>query len=390
MKSARVAAGIAWLLLTLALAIRLLHAPGHVTTFALYRATGAHWLAGEGLYIKSMGFVYSPLIAALFAPFALVPRAVGVIVWLALNTGVLLAGAVSVLRSGLFGAKNAGDPGWPLLLLLPLAIGNLDIGQANPLVIGLIMLGVAAAHRERWLCAALVLTLATFLKIYPLAIGLLLVLLAPRRFGLPFLLLLIAGALLPFLLQHWSYVQEQYRSWLSHRLDDNRLEYSERHMPLDLWLLLVRLGGLGIPASVYKALQVLGGGLIALYVVVGRWRHWTPERIYAGLFTLGCLWMILLGPATENYTYVLLGPAAAFALVQSLTEHRPPWLRALMAAAFALLLFAVARNSFLPKLNHIPWMLALQPVAALLFLGYALFWLLDDLYWKAPSPPARA
>jgi Glycosyltransferase family 87 len=354
------------------------------TTLDVYRLAGEHWIHAQYLYDDRRGFVYSPLVAALFAPLARLPLRAGAVLWVTINFAVLLGGVAAVLRAGIIPNINTRRWGAVYLLLLPLALGNLDVLQANPLVIGLLLLAFAAVQGERWSLAAGGVALATYFKIYPIAAGLLIVVIAPRRFGWRLLLALALPGLLTFACQHWDYVRDQYHFWIATRTADNRFHYSEKDAPVDLWLLLVRVGGLPIPAPLYRGFQVLSGGAIALFNLAGLWKGWPRRRILAGSLCFVSIWMTLLGPASEAYTYILLAPAAALALVQAFSEHRPIWLRSIIVCALALLILAVARSSFLSH-TRAPWAMAVQPLGAIFFLGYGLFWLLDGNYWTGGS-----
>src|SRR5207302_29864 len=76
-----------------------------------------------------------------------------------------------------------------------------------------LLAALAAVGSGRWNFAAAGLGLATFFKVYPLAVGLLLAAVYPRKFGVRLFLALAAGALLPFLLQRPGYVSGQYAAW---------------------------------------------------------------------------------------------------------------------------------------------------------------------------------
>ena len=69
-----------------------------------------------------------------------------------------------------------------LMLVLPLAIGNLNNGQSNSLVLAVTVAGLAAVASERWNLAAVLIALACLFKVYPIAVGMLLAALYPRRF----------------------------------------------------------------------------------------------------------------------------------------------------------------------------------------------------------------
>jgi hypothetical protein len=379
-----IAALATWVTIFIGLAIRTLANPNRATAFTVYRLAGSHWLHAEHLYGDWRGFVYSPLTAVFFAPFAFLPPGWGNFCWTWLNAGILLLGVTAALNSGIYPGLKPRYLGVVYLLLAPLALGNLDTGQANPTVIGLLLLAVAAVPAERWNLVALFVAAATYFKIYPLAVGLLMLVIAPRRLGWRLLLALFALGILPFLFQHWSYVSQQYHEWAMTRSADDRRLYPIKDVPLDLWFLLVRFGHLPIPGFVYSSFQMLSGGAIALFCLVGARKHWPKERLLAGLLSFVCIWMTLCGPATELQTYVLLAPAVVLVLTSMFLSRRPLWLRIGMLSVYVLLVLAVARTSFLPSQKGL-WVLTIQPIAAVIFLGLCLLWLLPGRSFSSSS-----
>jgi hypothetical protein len=376
-----IAALAVWLVIFLGLAVRTLANPNRATAFTVYRLAGSHWLSAQHLYGDWRGFVYSPIAAVFFAPFGNLPPGWGNLCWTWLNAGLFLLGVAAVLASGIYPGIKPRHRGIVFLLIVPLVLGNLDTGQANPTVIGLLLLAVAAVPAERWSLAALCVAIATYFKIYPLAVGLILFLIAPRKFGWRLLLALLVLGALPFLFQHWSYVSEQYHEWVATRSADDRRLYPLKDVPLDLWFLLVRFGHLPIPGFAYSAFQVLSGGAIALFCLVGVRKNWPKERVLAGMLALVCIWMTLFGPATEIQTYVLLAPAVVLTLVNALLYPRPSWLRVGLLVVYFLMVLAVARTSFLPSQKGL-WILTIQPVAALLFLVCCVGWFMRGSVWS--------
>jgi hypothetical protein len=383
-----IAALAVWLVIFLGLAVRTLANPNRATAFTVYRLAGSHWLSAQHLYGDWRGFVYSPIAAVFFAPFGNLPPGWGNLCWTWLNAGLFLLGVAAVLASGIYPGIKPRHRGIVFLLIVPLVLGNLDTGQANPTVIGLLLLAVAAVPAERWSLAALCVAIATYFKIYPLAVGLILFLIAPRKFGWRLLLALLVLGALPFLLQHWSYVSEQYHEWVATRSADDRRLYPLKDVPLDLWFLLVRFGHLPIPGFAYSAFQVLSGGAIALFCLVGVRKNWPKERVLAGMLALVCIWMTLFGPATEIQTYVLLAPAVVLTLVNALLYPRPIWLRVGLLVVYFLMVLAVARTSFLPSQKGL-WILTIQPVAALLFLVCCVGWFMRGSVWSRENGLSR-
>jgi hypothetical protein len=91
------------------------------------------------------------------------------------------------------------------------------------------------------------------------------------------------------------------------------------------------------------------------------------------------LWITLFGPSTELATYIFLAPVVAFACAKVLTpviQKREPfgWPQFLAVAAYGLLLLAEALNAWVPVIRQNNYLHAIQPVAALLFLGFTLVW----------------
>jgi hypothetical protein len=351
-----------------------------VYAFNDYTQAGAHWIHGEYLYGNWRGFIYSPIIAVLFAPLSILPPAFSYLLWLLLNVLVFLTGLATLLESNIVPGLKRESFAPIYLLLLPCALGNLDVGQANPFVIGLIMFAVAAVRRERWSLAAICVSLASFFKIYPFAVGMLICVIAPRRFIWRLLLALLVLAFIPYLFQHWSYVTDQYNAWITTRTSDNRLNYSIKYVPIDLWFLLHTIAHLPIPPWFYVLIQLATGGLAAFYCIWGLWKNWDIQRVLCGLFFLVSIWMTLCGPATEAHTYLLMAPALVLALVKSLRDRQPGLLRALVFGAFFFQIVHTARINYLLHIKH-EWVFIPQPLSALLFLAYCLLWLLNDSFW---------
>jgi Glycosyltransferase family 87 len=373
----------AWIVWTAALVVLILRPlllSHRGTSYDTYQFAGSHWLHGENIYSHWMGFVYSPVVAAFFAPFAYLPAPLANILWRILNAALLLGGLAAILKTNLYAGIKKSNFGILYILLLPLAVGNIDISQANPLVEGLLLLAIAAVYLERWNSAALCVAIATCFKIYPIAVGLLICLIAPKRFSWRMIIALLLLLVIPFLFQHWSYVSNQYNAWIATRASDDRRQWPIEKLPLDLWFLIHWVGNLPIPPKIYSLIQLGTAGALAFFCAVQTWRGWAKNRVLIGLFCLVSIWMTLCGPATESYTYLILAPAVILALVQAFNAHQPAELRALVSAAFILQLLAATRASFLPHFKP-SWALAIQPCSALVFLVYTLWWLFNNSLW---------
>ncbi len=394
-----------WLAVILGVTIRGMVAPHQNSVFLVFRDAGRAWLAGQPLYSHVGKYLYSPLAAAWFAPFALIPDWAASALW-HLATGLAYLSAVvcwfrryessSLLRcdtelpnaetkassgrtsaSSIESLSSSASTVLGLLLLLPLSIGNLNNGQASPLIIALLLCGCLAALDERWTLAAGCIAIATFFKIYPLAIGLLLAVIEPRKLSWRLILGLLILGLLSLVLQRPDYVVNQYGDWWRSLGADQRRVSTELGSWRDAWLLL-RILHVPITVGAYAVLQA-ATALAAAIFCWWRSKTWNREAVIWSVFSIGCLWITLFGPSTELATYIFLAPPVAFACSHALLSviqkrHRLFWFQFLPIAAYGLLLLAEALNAWVPVIRQNNYLHAIQPVAALLFLGFILRW----------------
>jgi hypothetical protein len=354
-----------------------------VTNVDRYLRAGHAWIQGLPLYIytPNKGFVYGPFSAVCYALASYLPDALSRALWCLVSAALFLGGLWGMMTAGPFSEIPTRLRGLVFLLVLPLALGNFDSAQANAFLIGLIMIAFTATCKERWTIAAITIAVAVHWKVYPIVAGMLLILLSPRRFTWRFILALLIIGLIPFLFQKPSYVIEQYRLWYDTRTADNRLQYSVNIAPWDLWFVLVQAAGMSISQPVYRAIQATAGLAVAGFCLCGKFNNWPKERLVGGTFSLVCAWMTLLGPASELYTYLLLGPAVALELVKKFSSRSDAVSRALIVAAYLFLLAAILRVAFIPRYQSV-YVFSLQPVGAFFFLLYALKNYLSDSPWK--------
>ena len=371
-----------WTLVITVLFVRTILKPGSQTVFPIFHTAGGRWLNSKNLYQGGTEYRYSPLIAAFFVPFSLLPMWLANLVWRGLNVALYLGAVGTWLRRGT-SRIPAGNQAFVFLLMLPLSIGSLNNAQSNPLLIAVIMSALIAARNERWTSAALCIGFVTYLKVYPLAAGLLLTLLFPKKFAWRLAAALLALGALSFILQRPAYVLEQYRSWVATRSVDER-HYSVITAPRDLWMLL-RVFGIELNLRFYFVVQILGGAAIAALCLFGRLRGWATDRLLTTVFTLVCGWMLLLGPATESATYILLAPAICLAAVEAFSRPFPGWMRSLLAAALVILIGGAAFIAWAGRRRDI-WSMSIQPFGTVLFCVFAVAWVFRDSLWSDSHP----
>ncbi|MEQ1850891.1 MAG: glycosyltransferase family 87 protein [Chthoniobacteraceae bacterium] len=381
--------GVLWVVVITILLVRSILKPGSGTVFPIFYTAGGRWLQAENLYQGGTDYLYSPLIAAFFAPFSLLPMWAANLAWRALNIALYLGAVRLWLRRGTSRIPPANEV-VVFLLLLPLSIGSLNNAQSNPLLIAIIMGALVAARSGRWALSALCVGLITYLKIYPLAVGLLLVVLFPKKLGWRLAVALVALGALSFVLQKPSYVLEQYRNWAATRSVDER-HYDIMNRPRDLWTLLYACG-IELNLRLYFLVQILGGAAIAALCVFGRWRQWATDRLLTAVFTLVTSWMLLLGPATESATYIILAPAICLATVEAFSRPFPRWMRTLAVTAVSILIGGAAFIAWAGRRRDL-YSMSIQQFGTVLFVIFVIAWLFRDSLWSdsrtadSASPP---
>jgi hypothetical protein len=380
-----------WAVVLAVVCVRTAIQPRTRSLFYTYALAGSDWLAGRNLYYHDDPppgldqYRYSPLVAAALTPLALLNERLGNVLWRLFNAGVFLGGLWWWLRTVLPDVRTNSLKGVVCLLVVPLALASVSNGQTNPLVIGFLLVAAAALMRERWNLAAAFVAAACALKLYPIAVGLLLVLVYPRQFGWRLSLALVLAALLPFCFQRPAYVWEQYRQWSQLLGADDRKAFPSDIAYRDLWLLF-RVCRVPITPATYLAVQLATAGLCAAVCLAARWGRWGKAPQQTSALMLGCCWMTLCGPATESSSFVQLAPALAWAVVAAGTERWPMAVRWLPAASFALFLVGVLAG-LTPWTGYVHG-LGFQPLATLLLFVAYLALAVRSL-WRT-NPPAEA
>jgi Glycosyltransferase family 87 len=332
-----------------------------------YRPAGLNWFAGAELYQTQADTCrYSPLMHALLVPFSLPGERLGTLLWRVVSYLALFGALLWWLRAACPTALTGSQRAALLLLALPLSIGSLNNGQANVLMLAGILAGMAALSTRRWNVAAVVLALACFLKMYPIALVLLVMVIYPQQFAPRFVFVFAVGMLLPFALHEPSYVARQYGHWLDNLRGDDRSEWDLSEAYRDAWL-LVRIMGLPLDITAYRVVQVVAGGMIGLFCWTMKQRGEDDSTLLSRALAMGCCWMTAFGPATESPTYILLSAPLALLLIEAHGGTLPNWSRGPLLLAVVLLLLTVIAVA-LPIRRDVLAM-GPQPLAALLVLA---------------------
>ena len=329
-----------WIALIGAVTVRVaVSKPTSQSVVPIYRAAGERWNAGESLYDPAPPldvFRYPPGFAALFAPLSNLPEIPAAIAWRLSCATIFLIGLWRF-------ARVVNRDAFPLIAALsaPLVLGSFNNGQVNIAIIGFVMLGVADAAGTKWTRSAIWLALAAGLKLYPLAAGLLVVLLFPR--SLSWRLAIATGAVfaIPFALNDPSYVWQQQCELVEWMKRDDRLHtWALERAPRD-WTVLSRTWLGWVPSTVSVRLTAALSGIAFAGLVWFSKRRNGVERTLPIVVVLSGIWMTLFGPATESVTYCLIAPGAAW-----LVATNRGWIRGLATTGYLLHFSAVICHAF--------------------------------------------
>jgi Glycosyltransferase family 87 len=373
-----------WAVLLLVVSARCAIWPRHHSLYEVYLLAGENWVHSQSLYYRTdidyiTEYRYSPSTALFFVPLYFLPE------WLAGVVGRLVSAAVFLTAFGWWLTRGVPHTLWQrhkagiFLLSVPIVMGSLNNGQLNVIVIGFLLAAVTATSESRWWLAGMCIGLATGMKLYPLALGLLLWVLYPRKLTLPIGLSLLGLGLLPFLCQRPSYVLDQYSQWYTVLVRDNRRFLDPTLMYRDLWLLLHDLR-VPMMVAVYQVIQVASGAACALLCLLAQRRGWSPAALATLVLVLGSCWMLLCGPATEASTYAMLGPALVYLTIAAGLELWPRTLRYLPATAYALMLAWTFTGVLSPGARNFTRSVA--PLAALI-LASAYVLAVVGMLWRA-------
>jgi alpha-1,2-mannosyltransferase len=340
---------------------------GHAhSVYPVFAAASQHWWADKPLYAdyeKSEGidgYRYSPTFAVAFTPFCLLPDRVGAILWALVSIGLLVWALHVLARDVLPGDWPAWREGAFLTLsLLGSAVGIWS-GQSNAILPALIAFGLAAIVRGRWWTASWLLAVPVFIKLWPMAVVLLLMVCWPRKLIWRFAVVCVVLALVPFLTRPPSIVAWQYHEWyvsLTGPLQGRWTGYR------DAWTIWEQLCP-PVHRHAYMALQ-----LVTAVGVLG-WCVWQRQRVQSTghlltlIFSMWVSWQLLFGPGTEQLTYGIIAPSASWAVLVSLAEKKARWLT---WTAYAALTYLPAHDVEKAVLGAFPAGMILLPIGVVLF-----------------------
>ena len=370
-----------WAVLAVAVSVKTIVQPDTHSVYMIFAAAARHWWSDVPLYTFYEGldtYRYTPTFAIALTPLAVLPNSLGGVLWNLLSIGVLLWALHRFVAEVLPGR-------WPprreALLVALVMVGMLRgiwSGQSNALVIALAMLGAVAIRRERWWRASILLAVPVLIKLWPIALVLLLCVFWPRQLIGRFSAALAAGLAVPFLTRPAPIVCQQYYEyyyWLTGCLSLGRWGgYRDALTIFQQWDL--HLGRWG-----YQVLQAEAALLVLGWCLWQRQQVGSQRRLLTSILAAWAAWQLLFGPGSERLTYGIIAVPATWALLESFARRRHRVLAAISWALLSLFSMGAFERAVEPVLPFAP---ALLPLGAVAFLA----WLV--IHETAPGEPVAA
>ncbi|MCB9178508.1 MAG: DUF2029 domain-containing protein [Flavobacteriales bacterium] len=309
--------------------------------FRVYYGAGASLLHGEPLYGVAHGlgtgiFKYAPLLAMVYALFALLPYSIAASIQYLLITLAFLDGIRRIDRLVRERLLHGKAPAYLPLFLIALAVvvhlhRELHLGNINMMLLWLLIVAVEQLDRGRFDRGGLLLGAAILAKPHFLVLLPLLVLHGQWRSLRSSALALLIGVLLPALFLGWQANLAVHVEWLGEMArhnaaliytggDDHRAVntiYSFLHRAvLDRFL--------GAPSS-GEAYVILGFIILAFgaFVLMNRLRKRTDAFLFEFLLLVGLVPSITLTD-TEHFLFAM--PLVAYLIHRLVPKADPRWL----------------------------------------------------------------
>lgn len=273
---------------------------GPDNNFLIFRWSFLNLAAGNDMYAAQPLhhtdlYKYSPSFAVLFAPFALIPFALSLALWDALNALLLFVAVEKLLPS-----RQAAVV---LALIYLEMLRSMQRSQSNSLVTALVILAFLAFEQRRQLGAAFAIAVGAAVKIFPLA-ALALAIFYPKRFrfALAMTLALVVVLAIPLLVVSPAGLASQYQSWRAVEAADA--------------LSVGGGGGGGLYGGVMQQLRLIFGvdwpnwpvqlaGTLLLISPLAKWRNWEYAAFRVRFLAALLVYMVIFNHQSESPSFVI-------------------------------------------------------------------------------------
>jgi hypothetical protein len=277
--------------------------PGYISkvnNFVVYRNSFYHLIHHNELYgfmpaEQVDQFMYSPTFAMLFAPFALLPKYIGVVLWCVFNSLILFF-SIRLLQVD---ERKKRFIYWFIIVDLVSTIQNV---QVNPLVCALFIFTFVAFERKQIAFAALFVSISFFIKIFGV-MGAALFLLYPERLKfigwtvLWFALLF----LLPLCIISWKELLNHYQYWYD-VMKEIHIQYTD-----NIYISVMRMieGVRGIKLSNAARYMIQLGAFAVFCIKYLNYKMFESFQFRLSVLSSIMIWCIIFNHAAESNHYII-------------------------------------------------------------------------------------
>ncbi|MDQ2930989.1 MAG: DUF2029 domain-containing protein [Gemmatimonadota bacterium] len=312
---------------------------GPDNNFLIFRWSFLNLAAGNDMYAAQPLhhtdlYKYSPSFAVLFAPFALIPFALSLALWDALNALLLFVAVEKLLPS-----RQAAVA---LALIYLEMLRSMQRSQSNSLVTALVILAFLAFEQRRPLGAAFAIAVGAAVKIFPLA-ALALAIFYPKRFrfALAMTLALVLVLAIPLLVVSPAGLAAQYQSWRAVEAADA--------------LSVGGGGGGGLYGGVMQQLRLIFGvdwpnwpvqlaGTLLLMSPLAKWRNWEYAAFRVRFLAALLVYMVIFNHQSESPSFVI---AVTGIVIWFVSTPRSWWHTTVMV--LTILVVSISSTDITPK-----------------------------------------
>jgi hypothetical protein len=324
----------AWIAFAIALAVKTWVSPEKHTTFPLFHQGSQNWTAGVDPYAASQfEYRYSPLFTVAFTPFAQLPVDVGGVVWSLANVWLLWYALRRFVSEVIPNAWSARTQAMFLGVALAVSVRSFWAAQCNTLIVALACLTLCEMVAGRYWRAALWLAIPVYIKVWPIALAMLLMACRPVSLMPRFIVWCVVLGLIPFAAQSPEFVTQQYQQFFNGLTGPMQV----RHIYRDAWTMWEFFAP-PVPERGYKLLQLGTAGLTLLFSLWHARRQTDFRRALVAILCAWSVWQLVFGPGSERNTFCIIAPLLAWGVLSAVESRRGIWL--MLPGAALVLLFS--------------------------------------------------
>jgi hypothetical protein len=278
---------------------------------------------------------YGPIFSLIIAPFALLPDAIGVVLWVMFNAWILLK-AIQLLP--------VKESQWLIILLLcahELMTSAANV-QVNPLIAALILLSYVFIRNKKDFWAALMIALGTFIKLYGI-VGLAFFFFSDNK------LKLIAGMVfwsvvlfaLPMIISSPAFILQTYKDWYADLLHKNDMNIISTREDVSVMGMIRKM----IFPNLLNII-VLVPGMLLFGISYIRTKYFSNVNFQLLIVASTLIFPVIFSTGSESPTYIIAFTGVALWFVNT---EKPTTAFDIFLMVFAFILTSLSPSDLFPR-----------------------------------------